>query len=168
MSLRNLCGNISKLVCVYWWYYVCIYLIADKICTLVRTSQHLHHRTHPQDEEGSSNQRKNRLAQIEARRDALQHRVLSTDEKHKHDVFTQNLWASAVEKFILQILGWVHTHTHTHAACMRSYGPSSLLFIVPMILKYLFECNISTFLVSVRANQIQPPLLFFTRLDSAI
>jgi len=63
-------------------------------------------RKYLQDEEGSSNQRKNRLAQIEARRDALQHRVLSTDEKHKHDVFTQNLWASAVEKFILQILGF--------------------------------------------------------------
>ena len=60
-----------------------------------------------QDEEGNSNQVKNRLEQIENRRDALQQKVISTDEKHKHNVFTQNLWASAVEKYVLQILGYV-------------------------------------------------------------
>jgi len=58
------------------------------------------------DEEGNSNQVKNRIEQIENRRDALQQKVVSTDEKHKHNVFTQNLWASAVEKYVLQILGF--------------------------------------------------------------
>lgn len=82
-----------------------------------------------QDEEGSSNQRKNRLQQIESRRDWLQQKVLRTDEKHKHNIFTQNLWATAVEKFILQTLGF--SDISTRIAEMAN--PSSKMLLQKLI-----------------------------------